>query len=114
MKQKVGACGIHCGSCRAFRLDHDRCLGCDWANEMLRKSRDSKKGCTFWECVVSKNAECCLACDEFPCQTHYDPKEAIYTKQALDMWKELRKTGLTFWGKREELEKSIRRDPKAK
>lgn len=35
---------------------------------------------------------------------HYDPKEAVYTRQALDMLKELGKTGLTFWGKREELE----------
>jgi len=27
---------------------------------------------------------------------HYDPKGAVYTKQALDMWKELRTTGLTL------------------
>jgi len=27
---------------------------------------------------------------------HYEPKEAVYTKQALDMWKELEKTGMTF------------------
>jgi hypothetical protein len=81
---------------------------------MLRKSRKSNRGCTFWECVQKKNAECCLVCNEFPCQTHYNPKEAIYTKQALDMWKELRKTGLTFWGKRKELEKSLWQNSKAK
>jgi hypothetical protein len=46
-------------------------------------------------------------CKEFPCQTHYDPKEAVYTKQALDMWKELKKTGLNFGGKRKHLEKSF-------
>ena len=114
MRQQIGACGVHCGSCPTFKLDHDRCLGCDWANKMLRKSRESKKGCTFWECVEDKDVECCFSCDEFPCQTHYDQKEAIYTRQALDMWKELKKTGLTFSGRREELEKSIRDDSEDK
>jgi len=36
-------------------------------------------------------------------KTHYN-QEAIYPKQALDMWKELGETGLTFWGRRKELE----------
>jgi hypothetical protein len=35
----------------------------------------------------------------------------VHTKQALDMWTELGRTGLTFWGKRNELEKSLREDP---
>lgn len=43
-------------------------------------------------------------CEDFPCQTHYDSEEAVYTKQVLDSWKELRRTGLTFWGRRKELE----------
>jgi len=51
-------------------------------------------------------------CREFPCDTHYDPKEAIYTEQALDMWKELKKTGLTFGGRRKEPEKSLKQDLK--
>jgi hypothetical protein len=74
---------------------------------MLRKTRETKKGCILWECAQNKKVENCLMCKEFPCETHYDPKEAIYTKQALDMWKELRKTGLNFGGKRKDLEKSF-------
>jgi hypothetical protein len=73
---------------------------------MLRKSRESHKGCAFFECAQTKNVECCFQCKKFPCKIHYDPKEAVYTKQALDMWKKLQKTGLTFWGKRKELENS--------
>jgi len=113
MQRQVGACGIHCGSCPTFRLDHDRCHGCDWANEMLRRSRETKKGCVFWECAQNRKAECCLMCEKFPCETHYDPKEAVYTKQALDMWKELKKTGLTFGGRRKDLEKSLKQDLKS-
>jgi hypothetical protein len=109
LQRQVGACGIHCGSCPTFRLDHDRCYGCDWANEMLRISRETRKGCVLWECAQKRKVECCLVCKEFPCETHYDPKEAIYTKQAIDMWKELGKTGMTFWGKRKELEEILRR-----
>ncbi len=45
----------------------------------------------------------------FSMGTHYDPKEAIWTKQAFDMWKELGKTGMTFWGGRKELEEILRR-----
>jgi len=73
---------------------------------MLRKARETHRGCIFWECAQNKKVECCLLCIEFPCKTHYNPKEAVYTRQALDMWKELGKTGLTFWGKRKELESS--------
>jgi hypothetical protein len=79
---------------------------------MVRRSRESKKGCVFWECAQNKKVECCLMCKEFPCETYYDPKEAVYTKQALDTWKELRKTGLTFRGRRKELEKSLKQDLK--
>jgi hypothetical protein len=112
LERQVGACGIHCGSCPTYRLDHDRCYGCDWANEMLRRSRENRKGCGFWECAQNRKVECCLMCSEFPCETHNDPKEAVYTKQALDMWKELRKTGLTFGGRRKQLEKSLKQDLK--
>jgi len=76
---------------------------------MLRISRENKRGCVFWECAQEKGVENCLKCQDFPCETHYDPKEAIWTKQALDMWKELGKTGMTFWGRRKELEESLRR-----
>jgi hypothetical protein len=71
---------------------------------MLRKARESKKGCIFWECSQSRKIKSCLLCEEFPCKTHYDQAEAVYAKQALDMWKERRETGLTFWGRRKELE----------
>lgn len=101
---QIGACGVFCGLCQVFRHEKYRCFGCEWVNRMLRKSRESKKGCIFWECTQDKKAECCFMCEEFPCQTHYDSKEAVYTKQILDSWKELRRTGLTFWGKRKELE----------
>ena len=35
-------------------------------------------------------------CEEFPCNTHYDPKEAVYTEQSLQTWKELIKRGIVF------------------
>jgi len=82
----------------------NRCFGCDWVSKKLRKVRESKKGCSFWECCQDKNVKCCFQCKEFPCKKHYNSKEAVYTRQALDMWKKLGKTGLTFWGKRKELE----------
>jgi len=107
LKGPVGACGIYCGYCKAFRLDHNRCLGCDWANKMLRKTRETHRGCVFWECAQNKEVECCFLCKEFPCETYYDSKEAVYTEQALDMLKELGETGLTFWGKSEDIEDSL-------
>jgi hypothetical protein len=106
LEEHIGACGVHCGFCPTFRLKQNRCLGCEWANGMLRKSRENHKGCVFFECAQTKNVECCFQCKEFPCEIHYDQKEAVYTKQALDMWKELAKTGLTFRGKRKKLENS--------
>jgi hypothetical protein len=72
-------------------------------------SRENKKGCIFWECAEDKKVANCLECPDFPCETHYDTEHAIWTKQALDMWNELGKTGMTFWGKRKELEESLRR-----
>jgi len=76
---------------------------------MLRISRENKKGCVFWECTQDKKVDNCLKCHDFPCETHNDPKEAIWAKQAVDMWKELGKTGVTFGGKRKELEETLRR-----
>ncbi|MDH5733960.1 MAG: hypothetical protein OEY88_09305 [Candidatus Bathyarchaeota archaeon] len=104
MGDQVAACGIYCSFCPTFRLDRDRCFGCNWADQMLRKARESNKLCIFWECSQNRKIECCLLCEEFHCKTRYDQKEAVYTKQALDMWKELGETGLTFWGRRKELE----------
>jgi hypothetical protein len=103
LEEHVGACGVSCGFCPTFRLEKNRCFGCKWANGMLRKSRENQKGCVFFECAQTKNVECCFQCNEFPCKIHYDPKEAVYTKQALNMWKKLAKTGLTFRGKRSSL-----------
>lgn len=96
LKKDIAACGIHCGSCKAFRLEHNRCYGCDWANEKLKEVRESHRGCVFWECAQNRNVDNCFLCKEFPCKTHYDSKEAVYAKQALDMWKQLGKTGLSF------------------
>ena len=101
---QIGACGVFCGLCQVTRHEKYRCFECEWANRMLRKSRESKKGCIYWECTQDKKVKCCFMCKEFPCQTHYDSKEAVYTKQILDSWKELRRTGLTFLGRRKELE----------
>ena len=104
MAKHIGAFGVFCELCEVFTHEKYRCLGCEWVNRMLRKSRENKKGCVYWECTQDKKAESCFRCKEFPCQTHYDSKEAVYTKQILDSWKELRRTGLTFWGRRKELE----------
>jgi hypothetical protein len=97
--QEVGACGIFCGLCKIFRRTEYKCHGCNWANKMLKLSREDGKGCVFWECTQNKKVECCLICDEFPCQIHYNKKEAVYTKHALDEWKKLYKGGITFGGR---------------
>jgi hypothetical protein len=107
LEQQIGACGIYCGCCKTFTRAQDRCLGCNWANKLLRKAREDHNGCVFWECVQGREIRSCLECGEFPCKTHYDNKEAVYTKQALDMWKKLEETGLTFGGRRKMLEDAI-------
>ncbi|MEM3770118.1 MAG: hypothetical protein QXG76_02895 [Candidatus Bathyarchaeia archaeon] len=80
---------------------------------MLKLSREDGKGCIFWECTQNKKVECCLICGEFPCPKHYDEKEAIYTKQVLDSWKSLDKSGLTFGGRREKLESLLEKGKQA-
>lgn len=114
INQEIGACGICCGFCKVFKRVEYRCRGCNWANKMLKLSREDGKGCIFWECVQTKKVECCLICKEFPCQKHYDEKEAIYTKQALDTWERLSKSGLTFGGRRKELESILEKENKHK
>ena len=37
--EKIGACGVCCGFCAVFRLEQNRCFGCEWANRLLRKAR---------------------------------------------------------------------------
>lgn len=101
---QAGACGVSCSLCPVSKHEKYRCFGCEWLNKMLKKARENKKGCMFWECAQDKKVECCFTCEKFPCEKHYDSEEAIYTKQILDIWKELRRTGLAFWGKRKELE----------
>jgi len=96
LNQQVGACGIYCEFCPVFALPQNRCFGCEWVNDQYRKYGDSHRGCSFWECAKEKGSECCYQCKEFPCKTHYDPEKAVYTKQALDSWKKLRETGITF------------------
>ena len=110
MEDQVGACGVSCAHCEVYKRKEYRCFGCDWANRMLRKSRENEKGCTFWECTQEKEVECCFSCEEFPCQTHYNPEEAVYTRQILDTWEELRRTGLTFWGRKKELQSLLKAD----
>ena len=96
MNEEIGACGVYCGFCPVFRLEQNRCFGCEWVSNELRRTRENKRGCVFWECVQKKGVECCFQCSEFPCKTHYDSEEAVYTEQALDMWKELIETGFAF------------------
>jgi hypothetical protein len=96
LKDPVGVCGVYCGFCPTFRLDRNRCFGCNWVSEQLRKTRETHRGCIFWECAKNKKVESCFLCKEFPCKTHYDSNEAVYTRQALDMWKELKETGFDF------------------
>jgi len=91
----VGVCGIYCEYCPVYRLKQKNCLGCDWVNEQLRRSRESHKGCAFWECAKEKNVKCCFLCREFPCPLHYG-REAVYTPEALNMWKELMEKGFSF------------------
>jgi hypothetical protein len=40
---QIGACGVYCGFCAAFRLEQNRCFGCEWASRLLRKARESKR-----------------------------------------------------------------------
>jgi hypothetical protein len=92
---EAAACGVYCRYCPVYRRKRKSCQGCDWANEQLRKARESHKGCAFWECVKENNVKSCFLCEKFPCQLHYG-KEAVYTKEALNMWKELIENGLSF------------------
>jgi len=92
---EVAACGVYCGYCPVYSRKEKSCQGCDWVNEQLRKVRESHRGCAFWECAKEKNVKSCFLCKEFPCQLHYG-KEAVYTPDALNMWKELIETGLGF------------------
>jgi len=92
---KVGVCGIYCGYCPIYKRERKNCFGCEWVNEQLRKFRESHKGCAFWECAKEKNVKCCFLCKDFPCQPHYG-KEAVYTQEALTMWKELMEKGFIF------------------
>jgi len=95
LNARIGACGIYCGFCSTFRFEKNRCFGCDWGNRKLREKRKTHKGCVFWECAQDKNVKSCFLCEKFPCKMHYDKRAAVYTEQALDMWKEFAKTGLT-------------------
>jgi len=92
---KAGVCGIYCGYCPIYKREQKNCFGCEWVNEQLRKFRESHKGCAFWECAKEKNVKCCFLCKDFPCQLHYG-KEAVYTQEALSMWKELMEKGFIF------------------
>jgi hypothetical protein len=89
-------CGIYCEHCPIFRRKENRCYGCEWINSKKRQLRESHKGCCFYECAQKKDLESCFLCEEFPCNTHYDPKEAVYTEQSLQTWKELIKRGIVF------------------
>lgn len=113
ISQEIGACGIFCSFCKVFKRTEYRCHGCNWVNKMLKLSREDGKGCMFWECAQNKKVECCFICEEFPCQKHYDKKEAIYTKKALDAWKSLSKSGLVFGGRREEFESLLEKGKQA-
>jgi len=95
LEVEAGTCGIYCGYCPVYKRKEKGCLGCEWVNEQLRKVKESHKGCAFWECAEAKDLKCCLLCKEFPCQLHYG-KEAIYTTEALNMWKELMEKGFNF------------------
>ncbi|MCK4313849.1 DUF3795 domain-containing protein [Candidatus Bathyarchaeota archaeon] len=95
MNIEVGICGVYCGYCPVFKREEKRCLGCEWVNKQLRLSRESHKGCAFWECAKEKNIKCCFLCEKFPCQLHYG-KEAVYTPETLQMWKELIEQGFIF------------------
>jgi len=72
------------------------CFGFNWANKKLKEARESHAGCVYWECARNRNIDNCFLCKEFPCKATYDSKEAVYTKQALDMWKEMGKTGWPY------------------
>jgi len=92
---KVGICGVYCGYCPVYGRKQKQCLGCEWVNGQLKRSRESKKGCAFFECAKKKKVECCFLCKGFPCSHHYG-EEAVYTPQALEMWKELIEKGFDF------------------
>ncbi len=87
---QIGACGICCEYCPIYRREEKRCLGCEWSNEQLRKS--GYEICAFWKCSKGKGVKCCFLCEEFPCQLHYG-KKAIYTPEALNIWKKLKERG---------------------
>jgi len=96
LNASIGACGIFCELCPIFTLKENRCFGCDWINDKKRQIRKTHKGCCFWECAQERNLKSCFLCKEFPCLLHYDKKDAVYTEQSLQTWKELMKSGIVF------------------
>ena len=57
--EKLGYCGIYCGSCKNFK-ENANCMGCRDEMEMLGD-------CPARACVITKGLLFCGECDEFPC-----------------------------------------------
>jgi hypothetical protein len=95
LSTKAEACGIYCGYCPVYRCKDERCSGCEWVNKRLRKVGGSHRSCVFRECAKEKNVKCCFLCEDFPCELDHG-KDAVYTGDALDIWKELMEKELDF------------------
>jgi len=85
-----GVCGIYCEICPVYSRKENRCFGCDYYNEFMRKK--GLEECILYVCAKRKGVETCFKCTEFPCDKHY--KYGLYGKEALDSWKKLIKEGL--------------------
>ncbi len=58
-QEKLGYCGIYCGSCKNFK-ENANCMGCRDEQVMLND-------CPTRACVTKKGLLFCGECAEFPC-----------------------------------------------
>lgn len=87
------ACGIACEVCifpEKELCPVGRCVpGTDpKAPEKLEKLiAVTGHPCLILECAIKKKIDHCFRCEDFPCDIHY--KQGIYSKNLLDMMKEM-------------------------
>ena len=69
----LGKCGFCCGSCPTYIKGG--CKGC--------MEEHTTGDCYTRDCVLKQGISCCGACEQFPCDTHYDPATHHGSRQGL-------------------------------
>jgi len=74
LNEQIGACGIYCGFCPVFRLEQNRCFGCEWLDRQLKKS-GKQKGCVFLGMHSKQEREMLFSMQRISMQNTLQPKE---------------------------------------